>query len=288
MRKYEIEDPIVINELAQIGEAISNNKNKIVTAISDLTRDDNEKSRPQGLVTNDEIFKIRHEFVEMCANVFRGIRGEMSIEEWANALASYAISKGVSLPGILPITKHYRKVLWGTIEDWTEGKEVLSKTIFTASFILNDLLDEAITVFSIAFNTYQEKKINEKNACINEISAPIVPITKDIAILPLIGILIEERANVLMDTTIKQVVNYKLDLIFIDLSGVSIIDTFVASRLLDFMNTLKILGVTPVLSGLRPEMSQTIVSLGINLNSYKVVSNLRQALSDYGALDKTN
>ncbi|WP_280768054.1 STAS domain-containing protein [Salipaludibacillus daqingensis] len=281
MIKYYIKDIKVVEELAEIGEAISRQRESIVNQLISHSSE-NMAENSHALVTDEELFAIRLEFVDMASNLFIHLEPKQSIDEWANKLGVHAISKGGTLANIMPMTKYYREVLWSFIENWTKDKKITNDTIFKASLMLNEIIDKATYSFSVAFIQHHEKKIKETNDFIKEMSAPIVPISSGIGVLPLIGHLDEERSMVLMDTTINEVIAYKLTLIFIDLSGVSVIDTYVASRLSDLMKTLKILGVTPVLSGLRPEMAQTIVSLGIDLSSFKIVSNLRQALMDYG------
>ncbi|MGJ9383998.1 STAS domain-containing protein [Salipaludibacillus sp. CF4.18] len=281
MRNYNITNPAVLDELEKISVEINAKREEIVHSIA-LLANEKENYDVHGIVTDEELFNIRLEFVDLAVKTFYGVESKLLLEEWANKLGEYAIVRGATLPAILPVTNQYRRVIWELIEKMSEENGLLPETIFKSSLILNGIVDRAANTFSVAFVKHHEKKINETNDFIKEMSAPIVPISKGIAVLPLVGHLDEERSAVLMDTTVNQIVDHQLDVIFIDLSGVSVIDTYVARRLSDVMKLLKILGITPILSGLRPEMSQTIVSLGIDLKAFKVVSNLKQALIDYG------
>ncbi|PYZ94654.1 hypothetical protein CR194_03750 [Salipaludibacillus keqinensis] len=274
-------NPRIVEELYLVGEELLRNKEWMVRSITSVMNESSQENSHHEL-TDDELFQIRTEFIDFVASVFMDTPRTHSIEEWANKLGLYAISHGGNLPEILPVVKQYRKIMWEVIEEWGNKNEMLNETIFKASLVLNNVIDDATTAFSAAFIEHHEKKIKETNDFIKEMSAPVVPISKGIAVLPLIGHLDEERSMILMETTVNEIIDHKLDHIFIDLSGVSVIDTYVASRLSDLMKTLKILGVTPILSGLRPEMAQTIVSLGIDLTSFKIVSSLKQALIDFG------
>ncbi|SER40281.1 STAS domain-containing protein [Salipaludibacillus aurantiacus] len=278
MKKYNIENAQVIKDLEQIGKEIRGNKEWIVDSL--FSHSGSEKASYAPL--EEELYERRLEVIEICGKAFSDNGSSYLVEEWAKKLGKYGVSKGASLTDLLPVTKVYRKILWEFIEDFSKKRKVASDTVFKSSLILNDFLDEAAYAFTAAFIEDHEEKIKASHDFIKELSAPVVPISKGIAVLPLIGHLDEDRSAVLMDTVVRDAMSHKLELIFIDLSGVLVMDTFVASRLSDLMKTLKILGVSPILSGLRPETAQTIVSLGIEIKHFKIVSNLRQALIDYG------
>ncbi|MGB8268087.1 MAG: STAS domain-containing protein, partial [Priestia megaterium] len=113
-----------------------------------------------------------------------------------------------------------------------------------------------------------------------ELSVPVVPLAKGMAILPLIGNIDTERANYLMEETLKSVNRLQLQRLILDLSGVYIIDTMVADRIFKVIDSLKLLGVETILTGIRPEVAQTIVSIGIDFSSLTIKSSLQKAIED--------
>ncbi|AQQ51996.1 STAS domain-containing protein [Planococcus lenghuensis] len=116
---------------------------------------------------------------------------------------------------------------------------------------------------------------------INELSSPVIPIRPGIGILPLVGDIDTHRAKVILETTLDQSVNKGLHTLYIDLSAVPIIDTMVAHQLFQLMEALKIIGVTSVLSGIRPEIAQTAISLGLDFSGIRVHANLMRALEEF-------
>ncbi|WP_054637637.1 STAS domain-containing protein [Thalassobacillus sp. C254] len=106
---------------------------------------------------------------------------------------------------------------------------------------------------------YHEKKFIEAKGELIELSVPIVPITKDVAILPLVGTLDTYRTQELMEKTLKSGSDLGLTYLVIDLSGVHMIDTAVAQNLFQLREALQLLGITGIMAGVRPELAQTMV-----------------------------
>jgi rsbT co-antagonist protein RsbR len=113
-----------------------------------------------------------------------------------------------------------------------------------------------------------------------ELSVPVVPLAKEIAVLPLIGNIDTERANYLMEETLKSANRLQLQRLIVDLSGVYIIDTMVADQIFKVIDSLRFLGVETILTGIRPEVAQTIVSIGIDFSSLTIKSSLQKAIED--------
>jgi rsbT co-antagonist protein RsbR len=125
-------------------------------------------------------------------------------------------------------------------------------------------------------------KIQSAQYAIDELSIPVVRITKEIGVIPLVGEIDTHRAQILMENALKQGNTYKLSWLIIDLSAVPIIDTMVADQLFKVVAALKLIGIDVVLSGIRSEIALTMVQLGVKLNDIVTFNSL------YGALDYTN
>jgi len=125
-------------------------------------------------------------------------------------------------------------------------------------------------------------KIQSAQYAIDELSIPVVRITKEIGVIPLVGEIDTHRAQILMENALKQGNTYKLSWLIIDLSAVPIIDTMVADQLFKVVAALKLIGIDVVLSGIRSEIALTMVQLGVKLNDVVTFNSL------YGALDYTN
>jgi rsbT co-antagonist protein RsbR len=83
-----------------------------------------------------------------------------------------------------------------------------------------------------------------------------------------------------MGQALSKGANLSLEYLIIDLSGVPIIDTMVADRIFKVIDSLTLLGIKPILTGIRPEIAQTMVQLGIDFSSVRTYSSLQNALVD--------
>lgn len=133
--------------------------------------------------------------------------------------------------------------------------------------------------FTAEHYSYAQKMLNAQREMINELSSPVISLDKNRALLPLVGDIDTARANYLLENTLLQCSQKKVVCLYIDLSGVVIVDTMVAQQLFRLVEALRLLGIKSVISGIRPEIAQTAVQLGIQFNEITTVSNLEQALN---------
>lgn len=150
---------------------------------------------------------------------------------------------------------------------------------------------KALQAFDYAGRAFMKEAIyhmNEqmqlKEAMILELSSPVILIQKKTGLLPLIGHIDEQRGQVIVEHTLKQCTESELTRLYIDLSGVRDITTFVAQRIMQLATALKLVGVETTLCGMRPEMAQTAVQLGISFKDIDIVSELTHALRTNYAL----
>ncbi|KIL49132.1 STAS domain-containing protein [Jeotgalibacillus campisalis] len=141
-------------------------------------------------------------------------------------------------------------------------------------------VDHALTLFVEEAFILSERQIKSQKNMINELSSPVIVLHKGAALLPLIGDIDSERARIIMDSTLFQCMEKQVSHLFLDLSGVLIIDTMVAQQLSHLMTGLKLIGVETTISGIRPEIAQTSVQLGIKFEEGTIKSTLAHAISD--------
>jgi rsbT co-antagonist protein RsbR len=101
---------------------------------------------------------------------------------------------------------------------------------------------------------------------IQELSAPIVPIFSGVLVLPLIGAIDSRRAGMIIATLLNDITQRQARIVLLDITGVPVVDTAVAHHLLQAARAVRLLGAELVLVGIRPEIAQTIVQLGVNLS----------------------
>jgi rsbT co-antagonist protein RsbR len=141
-----------------------------------------------------------------------------------------------------------------------------------------DSIHSIILEFTKQHSEASVRRLNAQQEMIVEMSAPVITITKDIGFLPLVGEINTYRAQVIFEKTLAQSVDMRLEKLFIDLSGVPIIDTMVAHQIFQVISGLKLIGVETALSGISPQIAQTAIQLGLNFKEIKVYNTLEQAI----------
>lgn len=139
-------------------------------------------------------------------------------------------------------------------------------------------MDEVILRFIEATYKYSQNVLRAQQETINELSAPVISLSNHQGLLPLIGDIDTTRAKKILENTLKDCSQRDIHHLFVDLSGVAIIDTMVAHQLFQLLNALKLIGVKTTLSGIRPEIAQTAVQLGLSFKETEVRTSLAQAL----------
>lgn len=144
------------------------------------------------------------------------------------------------------------------------------------------MTDEIITAYS---NTW-ERTVTLQKVALQELSAPLIPVFEGISVMPLIGTIDTERAKYIMENLLKGVVNHRAEVVLIDITGVPVVDTMIAHHLIQAAEAVRLVGAKCMLVGIRPEIAQTIVNLGINLNQLITKSTLKKGIE--AALEMTN
>ncbi|MFE7083500.1 STAS domain-containing protein [Priestia megaterium] len=151
--------------------------------------------------------------------------------------------------------------------------------------LINAWNEQVIRIFDITilkFITAAEEtasiQLKAHQDMIHELSSPVIVIKKDVALLPLVGDIDTARAKMILESTLQQCTEKHIAYLYIDLSGVVMVDTMVAHQIFQLIDALNLLGVKSTLSGIRPEVAQTAIQLGLSFENIRIKSNLEQAL----------
>jgi rsbT co-antagonist protein RsbR len=142
-----------------------------------------------------------------------------------------------------------------------------------------DLLDK-LALFTV--ETYvksREELIQRQQREMMELSTPVVQLWENILALPLIGTLDSERTQVVMESLLQKIVETGASIAIIDITGVPTVDTLVAQHLLKTVAAARLMGADCIISGIRPQIAQTIVHLGVNLSDVTTKASLADAFS---------
>ena len=152
------------------------------------------------------------------------------------------------------------------------------KVLVELSFKLNRLLDNFSIVTFETFIKGREEVILRQTDEITEISTPVIRVWDGILALPIIGTLDSARTQVVMESLLTEIVESGSSVAILDISGVPTVDSLVAQHLLKTVSATRLMGAECIISGIRPEIAQTIVHLGIDLSGIVTKATLASAL----------
>ncbi|MFD1708169.1 STAS domain-containing protein [Siminovitchia sediminis] len=211
---------------------------------------------------------------------------EDSKKRWAQIVAESRVSSNTPIPKVLEALNNARKVYWRFVARFVElnENEVSKKDVMAWSDAINRAFDDLITEFSRRYNKLMNTKLSAQSSLIDELSSPVIKINADIGILPLVGDIDTLRAKKIFDYVPEKCTEVQITHLYIDLSGVSIIDTMVAHQMYQLTQTLNLLGVQSTITGIRPEIAQTAIQLGLDFSKIDTYSSLQQALKSKFAI----
>lgn len=123
-----------------------------------------------------------------------------------------------------------------------------------------------------------QKTVNVQRLALRELSAPLIPVFEKISVMPLIGTIDTERAKLIMENLLQGVIKHEAQVVLIDITGVPVVDTMVAHHIIQAAEAVRLVGAKCILVGIRPEIAQTIVNLGIDLTEIPTLSTLRKGI----------
>jgi rsbT co-antagonist protein RsbR len=152
-----------------------------------------------------------------------------------------------------------------------------SKKLAEMLWDLTALLDRLGLYTTEAYQETRESVIMRQQQELMELSTPVVRLWDEVVALPLIGTLDSARTQVVMENLLQQVVETGARIAIIDITGVPTVDTLVAQHLMKTVAAIRLMGADCIISGIRPQIAQTIVHLGVNLNDIVTKATLADA-----------
>ncbi len=154
-----------------------------------------------------------------------------------------------------------------------EDSQALADELWLATVLLDKL-----GLFTMeAFQRSRESVIQSQQRELLELSTPVVQLWENILALPLIGTLDSERTQIVMESLLQKIVATGAGLAIIDITGVPTVDTLVAQHLLKTVAAARLMGADCIISGIRPQIAQTIVHLGVDLSMVTTKATLADA-----------
>ncbi|HEY7426794.1 MAG TPA: STAS domain-containing protein [Gemmataceae bacterium] len=147
------------------------------------------------------------------------------------------------------------------------------------TWLATELLDKLGLFTTEAYQKTREEIIQRQQQEMMELSTPVVKLWQGILALPLIGTLDSARTQIVMESLLQRIVETGADIAILDITGVPTVDTLVAQHLIKTVTAARLMGAECIISGIRPQIAQTIVHLGVDLSSIITKASLADAFA---------
>ena len=236
-----------------------------------------------GRINQSELQTQSEEFLKLLnAAAQHGNLAELSGAEWEAVrefLASVSRSRavqGFTSDETATFVFSFKKPLFNRLrQELGSDPAALAEETWSASELLDKLGLHTIKTFQKA----REDVINRQQEELLELSTPVVKLWDGVLALPMIGTLDSARTQVVMESLLQRIVDTGSEIAIIDITGVPTVDTLVAQHLLKTVTAIRLMGADCIISGVRPQIAQTIVHLGVDLQGVTTKANLADALT---------
>ena len=157
--------------------------------------------------------------------------------------------------------------------EYATDPQALGEETWTATELLDQLGLHTVEVFQ---KTREDVILRQQQEML-ELSTPVVELWRGVLALPLIGTLDSARTQIVMQNLLEAIVAKNADLAIIDITGVPTVDTLVAQHLLKTVAAARLMGADCIISGIRPQIAQTIIHLGVDLTGVTTKATLADA-----------
>ena len=166
-----------------------------------------------------------------------------------------------------------KEPLFETIQSRTTDHAAIARILWKATTILDSLGLHTTEVHQ----RRREEVISQQSRDMLELSTPVVTLWEGVLALPMIGTLDSSRTQVVMETLLQRIVETGADVAILDITGVPTVDTLTAQHLLKTVTAARLMGAECIISGIRPQIAQTIVHLGVDLGDILTKATLADA-----------
>ena len=225
------------------------------------------------------------EFREQCTHFIRllqeatrdgGTENIGSVRDFLRDMTRTRVQQGFSPSQIATFVFSIKQPLFEQLrKELSNDPIALADETWNASLIIDELGLFTTEVFQDA----REEVIRMQQQEMLELSTPVVKLWEGILALPLIGTLDSARTQVVMETLLQKIVETGSGVAIIDITGVPMVDTLVAQHLIKTVTAARLMGADCIISGIRPQIAQTIVHLGVGLGDVTTKASLADAFA---------
>ncbi|MBI2428630.1 MAG: STAS domain-containing protein [Ignavibacteriales bacterium] len=170
-------------------------------------------------------------------------------------------------------------------------RDVLARSLFAKYqhdfALLNRILDayepaanRIANTVAVGFVQERERTIRQQQEAIRELSTPVLQVRERLLILPIIGVIDPQRARQLTEQLLRGIRTNRAKVVVIDITGVAAMDSNVANGIVQTVEASRLLGATVIVTGLSPEIAQTLVTIGVDLAKMNTVGDLQGGIEE--------
>ena len=195
-----------------------------------------------------------------------------ALQAYARNLSERIIPRGVETHEVVGIVLLLRDVLARSLfakyqDDFAKLNRILDAYEPAANRIANTV--------AVGFVQERERIIREQQEAIRELSTPVLQVRERLLILPIIGVIDPQRARQLTEQLLRGIRTNRAKVVVIDITGVAAMDSQIANHLVQTVEASRLLGATVIVTGLSPEIAQTLVNIGVDLGKMNTVGDLQ-------------
>ncbi|MGH9534228.1 MAG: STAS domain-containing protein [Terriglobales bacterium] len=200
-----------------------------------------------------------------------------ALQAYARNLSERIIPRGVETDEVVGIVLLLRDVLARSLfakyqADFNKLNRILDAYEPAANRIANTV--------AVGFVQERERIIREQQEAIRELSTPVLQVRERLLILPIIGVIDPQRARQLTEQLLRGIRTNRAKVVVIDITGVAAMDATVANHLVQTVEASRLLGATVIVTGLSPEIAQTLVTIGVDLGKMTTVGDLQGGIEE--------
>ena len=200
-----------------------------------------------------------------------------ALQDYARNLSERIIPRGVETHEVLGIVLLLRDVLARSLfEKYQKDFDLLNRVLDAYEPAANRI---ANTV-GVSFVEERERIIRQQQEAIRELSTPVLQVRERLLILPIIGVLDSQRARQVTEQLLRGIRTNRAKVVVIDITGVPTIDSTVANHLVQTVEASRLMGASVIITGLSPEIAQTLVTIGVDLSKMNAVGDLQGGIEE--------
>jgi len=200
-----------------------------------------------------------------------------ALQHYARDLSERIIPRGVETHEVVGIVLLLRDVLARSLfEKYQRDFGLLNRVLDAYEPAANRI---ANTV-AVSFVDERERVIRQQQDSIRELSTPVLPVRERLLILPIIGVLDTDRAQQLTEQLLRGIRTHRAKVVVIDITGAPDVDEAVANHLVRTVDASRLMGASVIITGLSPEIAETLVTIGVDLSKMNTIGDLQGGLEE--------